>query len=80
MYSLKDETGNYLIAEVEGNRVFSVWPAIEFAIICAPNWDGYSPEEISLDDFSESISPSIRDKNYLINVFSVENTSGFVVS
>ena len=79
MYSLKKDD-EWAIAEIEGYKVFSIWSAKEFALLnTTGNWQDYQSTEIDFGLFEEEIVPLIRENNYLLNVFSVKNKSGFVV-
>lgn len=79
LYSLKNEE-NWAIAEVDQYKLFSLWPARQFAekqII--EGWSNYQVAEIGLVNFNDEIGPMIKEKGFLLNVFSVGNQSGFVV-
>jgi hypothetical protein len=79
IYSLKDDDG-WAIAEVGDYKLFSVWSAKEFALLSKTDeWLDYNPTEISLQEFEENIIPLIVEKKYLINVFSVNSKTGFIV-
>lgn len=83
MYSIKKDD-EWALAEVEDEgevfKLFSLWNAEEFAELNAiGEWEGYDVAEISLDSFEEVIIPIIESSNYLINVFSVREETGFVV-
>lgn len=80
MYSLKDREGQWALADVEGRTVFSIWSAAEFASACAVGeWEDFSVTEISTEEFEDEIIDEIDQNNYLINVFSIKEKSGFVV-
>jgi hypothetical protein len=80
MYSLVDKEGNFALSDVEINVLFSLWPAPEFALKCAQGaWEGFTVKEITIEDFEDNILDIVSDNNWLINVFSIECKTGFVV-
>ncbi|WP_374165906.1 DUF2750 domain-containing protein [Arcticibacter sp. MXS-1] len=80
MYTLVDEEDDWVISEVEGSAVFSLWSAPEFAGQCIfGEWRDCSVQEISLEYFEDEVIDEIETKNYLLNIFSVNGKSGFVV-
>ena len=79
MYSLKNGD-EWAIAELEDNKVFSLWSAEVFAKKNAVGeWSNFEPIEIDFDLFEDEIVPFITENNFLLNVFSVNGKSGFVV-
>lgn len=81
LFTLKDSKGQFLITEVEGNKLFSIWSSKEFASNCIQgDWINYNPSEITLEQFQEEVIDFLEENNFLINVFSVGNKSGFVVN
>jgi hypothetical protein len=80
MYTLVDPKGNWALADVEARSVFSVWSEPQFASACALGvWESFSVKEITVEEFENEIIDEIDQNNYLIDVFSVEGKSGFVV-
>src|SRR5258708_3974697 len=80
LYSLKNSTGDWAITEVDNHKLFSLWSSKEFAEQCLIGlWKDYNIVEITLEDFVDNIVPQIELNNYLLNVFSVQNKSGFIV-
>jgi hypothetical protein len=76
-YALQDQMGTYALSEIDGHLLFSLWPAPEFATLCLNGeWSGYQVVKIDLED---SIFSEISEKGYLINVFPIEEKTGFVV-
>ena len=61
----------WALAGTEDNRkVFPVWPAKEYAELCAENeWVGYEAEPISLEDFMNELLPTLKDDEVLIGIF-----------
>lgn len=61
----------------EGVSVFPLWPAKEYAQLCAANeWATYEPRAISLDDFMKIILPKIKMDSVLLGVFSTPAGKG----
>ena len=57
------------------------WPEKDFIEdFLTDNWVKHTPVKISLDDFEDKIIAIIEEENYLINVFPVNNKTGFVVT
>lgn len=79
MYSLKGKNNDFVIAEMDDFAVISFWPAKEF-IKGFKIDEGYSIVEVSLDDFRDELYDFIKSGSYLINIFSVDNKTGFVVT
>jgi len=80
MYTLVDDDDNLAISEVEDKRLVSFWSASEFASICAiKEWQDYKIKEISLEEFEEEYIDTIAENDYLINIFSTAETTGFIV-
>jgi hypothetical protein len=53
-----------------GEPVFPLWPAKEYAELCADgDWAGYRPEEIELEELLDRIIPMLREKEILPGVF-----------
>lgn len=47
-----------------------MWPAKEYAELCAENeWVGYEAEPFSLDDFMNELFSTLKDDEVLIGVF-----------
>jgi len=79
IYTLIDN-GDLAVAEVKGQKVISVWSAKEFAELCIiEEWTNYKVEQINLNTFLKDYSKLVKENGYLINVFSIESKSGFVV-
>lgn len=80
MYSLHDKNEYFALAAVGDRTVFSVWSAPEFALINAiGEWNTFSVKEISLEEFEDELIDKIEENQWLINVFSIKEKSGFVV-
>jgi len=80
MYSLKSLEGNWAISEVETSKLFPLWSAKEFAEQClVSGWAGFEVEEIDMDVFEDELLDFIHSQGYLLNVFPVGASTGFVV-
>jgi len=59
-----------LAATDDGQKVFPVWPAKEYAELCADKeWMGYEAESFSLDDFMGELLPNLQSDRVLIGIF-----------
>jgi hypothetical protein len=78
---LKNESNNLALSEVQGKTLLPFWSAEEFIQSCLNGqWARYVPEKITLEEFEANLLPLIADRNYLIDVFPVNNKAGFVVT
>lgn len=69
MWGLHAE-GWALASTSEGERVFPLWPAREYAELCATGiWDRFRPEEIPLDTLFDILVPKLREARTLVGVF-----------
>lgn len=63
----------------DGRQVFPVWPAKEFAELCATgDWAGCAPREMSVYDFMEDVLPTLQDEHAEVGVFSTPQDKGVV--
>jgi len=68
-----------LAGEAEGIPVFPLWPAKEYAELCAAgDWSGYQPQAIDVDDIFDGLLPSLRERNTLLGVFPTPEGKGVV--
>jgi len=68
-----------LAATSENQPVFPVWPAREYASLCAvKEWDGYVPREIELDDFFLALLPRLEASGTQIGVFYTPQEKGVI--
>lgn len=80
-FTLVDENGEYVLSELEGEKLLPFWSAIEFAELCKISvWRNYTIKELCLSDLENGIIDFIVSSNCLINVFPVFDRTGFVVS
>lgn len=64
------QDGWALAAADDGTTVFPLWPAKEYAQLCALNeWKGFEPRAISLIDFTEVLLPKLKLEDVLPGVF-----------
>lgn len=75
------EDGWALAAADDGTTVFPLWPAKEYAEVCAVNeWSGYEPRSISLSDFTELLLPKLKSDGVLPGVFFTPTSKGLTPS
>ena len=75
------EDGWALSATEDGQTVFPLWPAREYAILCAEDeWKGYRPEAISLNDLIEELLPKLEQDNVIVGVFPTPQNKGITIS
>ena len=61
----------------DGQQVFPLWPAKEYAALCAnKDWQGYSPESFSLEDFMSELLPNLKSDGVLPGVFYTSSDRG----
>ena len=79
-YTLLNSENDYAISELENHFLIPFWSAKEFAESCLiDNWKTFKITEISLDDFEEKMIDFLNENNYLMNMFPIENKTGFIV-
>jgi hypothetical protein len=70
-----------LAATDDGTPVFPLWPAKEYAEICAESeWHGYVPRAISLADFTDVLLPKLKIDGVLPGVFFTPSSKGLTPS
>lgn len=75
------QDGWALAAADNGTTVFPLWPAKEYAQVCAANeWTGYEPRSISLGDFTEVLLPKLKLDGVLPGVFFTPASKGVTPS
>lgn len=75
------QDGWALAAADDGTTVFPLWPAKEYAQICAENeWNGYEPRSFSLADFMEALLPKLKSEGVLPGVFFTPSSKGVTPS
>lgn len=64
------QNGWALAGTSTNENVFPVWPAREYAELCAKNeWSGYEAVAFSIDDFMNDLLPNLKDDAVLPGVF-----------
>lgn len=54
----------------EGQSTFPLWPAKEYARLCAiEEWAGYQPESIPLSDLVDKLLPNLKRDRVLPSIF-----------
>ena len=80
IYILLLQNGEYALSEIENKILLPIWPAKEFVEICKINgWENCNVKEITLEEFENDIIDYISESGYLINVFPVFESTGFIV-
>lgn len=80
-FTLIDNTGNYVLSELEEQKLFPMWSSAEYAELCKMNgWEEHIVKKLDLDDLENEVIDFIADEDCLINVFPVYDNTGFVVS
>ncbi|MDW9479013.1 DUF2750 domain-containing protein [Sinorhizobium meliloti] len=65
----------------DGTTVFPLWPATEYAQLCALNeWKGFEPRAISLGDLREVLLPKLKLDGVLPGVFFTPTSKGVMPS
>jgi Protein of unknown function (DUF2750) len=68
------------IAELDGRKMILFWSAEVFAQLSLKGaWSDYEVRKVSFEAFESEIIPLIMKEDYLLNIFSIEDKSGFVV-
>ena len=75
------QDGWALAAADDRTAVFPLWPAKEYAEVCAVReWNGYAPRSISLSDFREVLLPKLKLDGVLPGVFFTPTCKGVTPS
>ena len=75
------QEGWALAAADDGTTVFPLWPAKEYAQVCAENeWRGYEPRSISLSDFTDVLLPKLKADGVLPGIFFTPSSKGLTPS
>jgi len=81
LFSLKSSEGNFAISETDDKYMLPLWSHEEFAKQnLNAGWESFQVYEISLEELETDIFSFISENNYLINVFPLNNKTGFVVN
>ncbi|WP_160137443.1 DUF2750 domain-containing protein [Chryseobacterium sp. c4a] len=80
-FTLIDKNCDYVLSELEEQKLFPMWSSIEYAELCKINgWEQHIVKTLDLDDLENEIIDFIANEGCLINVFPVYDNTGFVVS
>lgn len=61
----------------DGTPVFPLWPAKEYAALCAvDDWSNYRPKEVEVEDILEGLLPSLEEKGTSLGVFPTPEDKG----
>jgi hypothetical protein len=75
------QDGWALAAADDGTTVLPLWPAKEYAQVCAANrWQGYEPRSISLSDFMDVLLPKLKSDGVLPGVLFTPSSKGVTPS
>lgn len=75
------QDGWALAAADDGTTVFPLWPAREYAQVCAENeWKGHEPRSISLNDFTDVLLPKLKIDGVLPGIFFTPASKGLTPS
>jgi hypothetical protein len=75
------KNGWALMADGAGRSVFPLWPAREYAELCAVGeWDGYVAEEIALADLIDELLPKLVEREVRPGVFPTPTGKGVTPS
>lgn len=54
----------------DGNQQFPLWPASEYARLCAVGaWEKYKPESFDLEDFLDNLLPKLDESGVGVSIF-----------
>jgi len=81
LYSLLDNNGNWELAKAEGETLFFIWSAEEYAqLFLTDQWKESIVEKVTVSELNDEILPFLNEHGYLLNIHAVSNKSGFVVT
>ena len=81
LYTIKRDNETIAISDLDDEKLIPFWSAKQFAELnITDEWNQFYVEEISLDDFENEMVDFINENNFLMNIFPINNKTGFVVS
>ncbi|WP_299111925.1 DUF2750 domain-containing protein [uncultured Winogradskyella sp.] len=81
LWTVVDNNGDIGLSDIDDKTLIPMWPKEAYIKSCLEgNWKNHIPFKITLDDFEETIIAFISENNYLINVFPVDEKTGFIVN
>jgi hypothetical protein len=76
-----DGEGWALALDDAGRDVLPLWPAPEFAALCARRlWSGFQPRAIKLEELLENVLPQLEEEGMPVGVFFTPEGQGHPVS
>ena len=61
----------------DGTLVFALWPAREFAQLCAEfEWEGYEPQAFGLDELLDELLPQLQEDGVVPGIFRTPGSKG----
>jgi hypothetical protein len=68
-----------LAATDDETSAFPIWPASEYAALCANgDWANYKPKEIKMDEVFEWLFPKLRESSMQLAVFYTPSDKGII--
>lgn len=81
LWLLIDENDDIVYSEIENELIVPFWSNEEFTDSCVNGaWRNCTPTKVTLEDLGVKVLSFLRQKKALVDVFPVDNKSGFVVS
>ena len=75
------DDGWALAGTKDGSPVFPLWPAKEYAQLCATgDWENYQPESIALEVLMNELLPKLRNDGVLPGIFYTQENKGVTPS
>jgi len=66
-----------LATKDDGTLVFAMWPAREFAQLCAEfEWEGYVPQAFALDALLDELLPQLQQDGVVPGIFRTPGSKG----
>lgn len=76
-----DGEGWALALDDEGRDVLPLWPAPEFASLCATRlWEGFQPRSIPLEELLENVLPQLEEEGMPVGIFFTPEGHGHPVT
>ena len=81
LWTLKNEEGDIALASIEDKILISFWSDEDYAKLCKINeWQNYKYYSFNIEELENYFFKLVEEKGYLINIFPVNDKSGFVVN
>ncbi len=76
-----DGEGWALALDDAGRDVLPLWPAAEFAALCATRlWSGFKPRSISVQELIDSVLPQLEEEGMPVGIFFTPQGQGHPAS